>query len=111
MLCERDKSLLERNKEIREREKRGAVLDELCEKAKISTRDKKEIYTIIENERSRITALQQINETLSKKVLSLYEEIVKIRQQLTSVMEKYATTLSLQKQTENAIEIHIMAML
>ncbi len=92
--------------EIKECEKHTTHLDELCRETNIATNDRKEIYTIIDNERRNIISQQQTTEILSQKVLTLYDEIVKIRQGLTSIMEKYATTLSLQKQTENAIKIH-----
>ena len=92
--------------EAKESEKHATLLDELCQILNITTKEKKEIYSIIDSERARIATQQQTNEKLSKRVLSLYDEIVKIRKELTAVMEKYGTMLSLQKQTEKAIEIH-----
>ena len=100
-----DDSTKQLTTEIKEHEKHTTALDKLCQETNITTKDKKEIYATINNERTKIITQQQTNEILSKKVLSLYDEIVKIRQELTSVMEKYAMTLSLQKQTENTIEI------
>ena len=92
--------------EAKESEKHVTQLCEICKILNITTKDKKEIYSIIDSERARIATQQQINEKLSKKVILLYDEIVKLRKELTMVMEKYGTKLSLQKQIEKAIEIH-----
>ncbi len=102
-----EENLKQYKTEVAESEKQAAMLAELCRKLNISTtNDKNDLRIIIESERTKIINQQQANDVLSKKILSLYDEIVKIRKDLTSVMEQYGAALSLQKQTEKAVEIY-----
>ena len=92
--------------EKEESEKHISELNEQCLKLSITAKERKEIYSIIEAERARIATQQQTNEKLSKKVLALYNEIESRRQELNSIIDKEGKALSLQMQTEKAIEIH-----
>ena len=87
-----------------ETEKNAALdLEALCKEANI-TSSPEHLHEAIENERRKINELQQKNEELSKYILAIYDEILKLRQSLTIVMQKLTIEISRRKQTEDNIK-------
>lgn len=76
--------------------------ESLCSELLIDVQNE-DISTFIENECNAITIQQQKNDTLAKNILDISEQIVKLRQPLTILLDNIAKSMALREQIRSAI--------
>lgn len=76
--------------------------ESLCSALSINAQDK-DITTFIDNERNAIAIQQKKNDTLAKSILEISEQIVKLRQPLTTLLEKIGKNMGLQEKIKSTL--------
>ncbi len=82
------------------------VLEEAYVQCGITTRERGEVFKIIEEERNKVSTLQQTYEALAAKLLSISNEKDKITRTLNDFMKTYSDVIAKHQQTAERIEIY-----